>query len=88
MGSGFGFIFQPTFLNEQNSLTSDFDLEDTIGSWYLITLLHIWMLLVRISEPGKRSEYFKRQLIKRLQVDLMERVSLLGVLSLIPGFTI
>lgn len=60
-------------------LPTDFELSDVIGSWLLVSQLHSWMILVRISEPGKTSEYYKRQLIKRMQTDLESRVNRMGV---------
>lgn len=57
----------------------DFELDDTISSWFQITMLHVWMILVRISDSSKQSEYFKHQVIKRMWEDLSIRISKLGV---------
>lgn len=43
-------------------------------------MIHNWMCLVKISEPGRDSEYFKRQYILRMQEDLRARINALGVI--------
>lgn len=55
-----------------------FEMKDSVSSWFLITMLHNWMILVRLTQSDKRSEYFKSQLIKRQWEDYSARISKLG----------
>lgn len=52
---------------------------DTATSWFHITMLHIWIILIRVSTQNPETEFFKQEIIKRMREDLKMRTSKLGV---------
>nr|XP_045597589.1 ubiquinol-cytochrome-c reductase complex assembly factor 1-like [Procambarus clarkii] len=67
------------------ALASDFfrvcDLPDTFYSWFLVTELHIWMLMVRLMAEGEEGRYTRNSLIEALWEDCDARSKKLGSLA-------
>ncbi|XP_042862636.1 ubiquinol-cytochrome-c reductase complex assembly factor 1-like [Penaeus japonicus] len=58
------------------------DLPDTFFSWFLVTELHIWMLMVRLMAEGKEGRFTRNALIEALWEDADARSKKLGAASL------
>lgn len=52
---------------------------DTFFSWFLITELHIWMLMVRFMAEGKYGKIARNALVEALWDDVEVRSKKLGV---------
>ncbi|GLH11754.1 Protein of unknown function [Gryllus bimaculatus] len=59
-----------------------FDLEDSFFSWFLITELHVWMLLVRAMAEGKEGRFLRNRIIEAMWEDVSTRAKKLDVHSL------
>jgi cytochrome b pre-mRNA-processing protein 3 len=61
----------------------DFDLPDTFNSWFLVTELHVWMLLVRAmaegSESGQNGRFLRNCIVEAMWADVNARAKKLGV---------
>lgn len=60
-------------------LNVDFNISDSYFSWFLVTELHVWMLMVRASAEGKEGKYIRDELVTRMWEDNTERMKLLAV---------
>lgn len=60
-------------------------LPDTFQSWFLITHLHVWMLLVRLKREGEDGDYLIRQLSVTFWHDVESRMRALGVSLSLPS---
>lgn len=58
------------------------DLPDTFFSWFLVTELHIWMLMVRLMAEGNEGRFTRNALIEALWEDADARSKKLGAASL------
>lgn len=56
----------------------DFNMPDTFFSWFLVTELHVWMLMVRFMAEGKLGHIARNSLVEEMWVDVNNRVKLLG----------
>lgn len=60
-----------------------FKLPDTFNSWFLITELHTWMLLVRAmaegSETGQDGRFMRNCIVEAMWADVNKRAKKLGV---------
>ncbi|XP_057558471.1 ubiquinol-cytochrome-c reductase complex assembly factor 1 isoform X2 [Hippopotamus amphibius kiboko] len=56
---------------------------DTFNSWFLITLLHVWMCLVRMKQEGRSGKYMCRIIVHFMWEDVEQRGRIMG-LSLDP----
>uniref|UniRef100_A0A8C4L8N4 Ubiquinol-cytochrome c reductase complex assembly factor 1 n=1 Tax=Equus asinus TaxID=9793 RepID=A0A8C4L8N4_EQUAS len=56
---------------------------DTFNSWFLITLLHVWMCLVRMKQEGRSGKYMCRIIVHFMWEDVEQRGRVMGVNSYI-----
>ncbi|XP_060238969.1 ubiquinol-cytochrome-c reductase complex assembly factor 1 isoform X3 [Meriones unguiculatus] len=56
---------------------------DTFNSWFLITLLHVWMCLVRMKQEGRTGKYMCRVIVHFMWEDVEQRGRVMGVNSYI-----
>ncbi|XP_051835150.1 ubiquinol-cytochrome-c reductase complex assembly factor 1 [Antechinus flavipes] len=56
---------------------------DTFNSWFLITLLHVWMCLVRMKQEGRSGNYMCRIIVHFMWEDVEQRGRVMGVNSYI-----
>ncbi|XP_038606216.1 ubiquinol-cytochrome-c reductase complex assembly factor 1 isoform X2 [Tachyglossus aculeatus] len=54
---------------------------DTFNSWFLITLLHVWMCLVRMKQEGRAGKYMCRTIVHFMWEDVEQRGRVMGVNS-------
>ncbi|XP_008838966.1 ubiquinol-cytochrome-c reductase complex assembly factor 1 isoform X2 [Nannospalax galili] len=54
---------------------------DTFNSWFLITLLHVWMCLVRMKQEGRSGKYMCRIMVHFMWEDVEQRGRVMGVNS-------
>lgn len=59
----------------------DFNMPDTFFSWFLVTELHVWMLMVRFMAEGKYGHIARNSLVEEMWVDVNNRVKLLGKIA-------
>ncbi|KAK2509687.1 hypothetical protein MC885_007746 [Smutsia gigantea] len=52
---------------------------DTFNSWFLITLLHVWMCLVRMKQEGRSGKYMCRIIVHFMWEDVEQRGRVMGV---------
>ena len=52
---------------------------DTFYSWFLVTELHVWMLLVRFMSEGTNGEEVRNLLVKTMWNDVNKRSKQLDV---------
>ncbi|XP_053202430.1 ubiquinol-cytochrome-c reductase complex assembly factor 1-like [Panonychus citri] len=53
-------------------------LPDTYFSWFLVTQLHVWMIMVKCNAAGSDGKYIAREFVARLWEDAHERMKRLG----------
>ncbi|XP_032206753.1 ubiquinol-cytochrome-c reductase complex assembly factor 1 isoform X3 [Mustela erminea] len=51
---------------------------DTFNSWFLITLLHVWMCLVRMKQEGRSGKYMCRIIVHFMWEDVEQRGRVMG----------
>ncbi|XP_049543356.1 ubiquinol-cytochrome-c reductase complex assembly factor 1 [Anopheles darlingi] len=60
-----------------NEFFTQFDMPDTFNTWFLITELHVWMLLVRSmaegSEKGAAGRYLRNSIVETMWNDVTTR---------------
>ena len=56
----------------------DFNMPDTFYSWFLITELHVWMLMVRFMAEGAYGKVVRNNIVDAMWTDVMVRVNKLG----------
>ncbi|XP_036758360.2 ubiquinol-cytochrome-c reductase complex assembly factor 1 isoform X1 [Manis pentadactyla] len=56
---------------------------DTFNSWFLVTLLHVWMCLVRMKQEGRSGKYMCRVIVHFMWEDVEQRGRVMGVNSYI-----
>lgn len=56
-----------------------FSLPDTFFSWFLITELHVWMLLVRTMNEGDDGRFARNCVVEAMWQDVSMRAKKLGV---------
>lgn len=62
---------------------NDFNMPNTFNSWFLVTELHVWMLLLRSmaegSESGEDGRFLRNCIVETLWGDVNTRAKKLGV---------
>jgi len=56
---------------------------DTFFSWFLVTELHVWMIMVRYMAEGKNGKLIRDNVIAAMWEDTDARINNLGVCSII-----
>lgn len=52
---------------------------DTLQSWFIVTHLHLWMVLVRLKREGPDGDYLLRQVVETFWFDVKNRMEAMGV---------
>jgi len=52
---------------------------DTFYSWFLVTELHVWMLMVRTMAEGEEGRYVRNNIVEAMWEDVITRVKKLEV---------
>lgn len=64
------------------AIFSQFNLPNTFNSWFLVTELHVWMLLVRAmaegSETGEDGRFMRNCIVEAMWADVNSRAKKLG----------
>ncbi|XP_049856757.1 ubiquinol-cytochrome-c reductase complex assembly factor 1-like [Schistocerca gregaria] len=60
-----------------------FQMPDTLNSWFLITELHVWMLMVRSMAADKEGRYLRNIIVEAMWNDVSARAKKLGAAN--PG---
>lgn len=63
----------------------EFQMPDTLNSWFLITELHVWMLMVRAMAADKEGRYVRNFIVEAMWNDVSARAKKLGAAN--PGLT-
>nr|CAD7576457.1 unnamed protein product [Timema californicum] len=58
---------------------AEFKLPDTFLSWFLVTELHVWMMLVRLMAEGKDGRFTRNIVVEAMWSDTNTRAKKLGV---------
>ncbi|KZC03842.1 Ubiquinol-cytochrome c reductase complex chaperone CBP3 like protein, partial [Dufourea novaeangliae] len=58
----------------------DYNMPDTFFSWYLVTELHVWMLMVRFMGEGEEGKLVRNNLAEAMWQDVDGRMSKLAVI--------
>lgn len=61
----------------------DLNMPDTFFSWFLVTELHVWMIMVRYMAEGNAGKIVRNNLVATLWQDTNARVENLGVSNII-----
>lgn len=61
----------------------DFNMADTFFSWFLVTELHLWMIMVRYMAEGNAGKLVRNNAVATLWEDTTARVQNLGVSNII-----
>jgi len=61
----------------------DFNLADTFFSWFLVTELHVWMIMVRYMADEKDGKLVRNHVVAAMWDDTKARVDNLGVSNII-----
>lgn len=56
----------------------EMSLPDTFNSWFIVTELHIWMLMVRVMDEGDDGRYIRNCIVASLWDDTREKIKKLG----------
>ena len=59
----------------------EWQLPDTFFSWFLLTQLHVWIMLCRAMRDGPEGLYLRNEICNRLWEDTDTRLKLLGSVS-------
>jgi cytochrome b pre-mRNA-processing protein 3 len=52
---------------------------DTFNSWFLVTELHVWMLMVRAMAEGDEGRFVRNNIVEAMWEDVITRVKKLEV---------
>ncbi|KAI4459676.1 ubiquinol-cytochrome c reductase complex assembly factor 1 family member [Holotrichia oblita] len=63
---------------DKGTFFEEFNLPDTFYSWFVITELHVWMLMVRCMAEGDDGRYVRNRIVQALWSDVGLRVKKLG----------
>lgn len=56
----------------------EMSLPDTFNSWFIVTELHIWMLMVRVMEEGDDGRYIRNCIVAALWEDTRQKIKNIG----------
>jgi cytochrome b pre-mRNA-processing protein 3 len=52
----------------------EFELPDTYYGWFLVTELHVWLLMSRVMSEGPEGRFLRNQLVEAMWADSTERL--------------
>ncbi|KRT80705.1 hypothetical protein AMK59_5879, partial [Oryctes borbonicus] len=78
-----GFLLYESIADKINYVDffEEFNLPDTFYSWFVITELHVWMLMVRCMAEGEDGRYVRNRIVQALWSDVGLRVKKLGAMN-------
>ncbi|XP_022919312.1 ubiquinol-cytochrome-c reductase complex assembly factor 1 [Onthophagus taurus] len=59
----------------------EFNLPDTFYSWFVITELHVWMLMVRCMAEGDNGRFVRNHIVEAMWADVGQRVKKIGAVN-------
>jgi len=62
-----------------NMFFVDFNMTDTFFSWFLVTELHVWMIMVRYMADEKDGKIIRNSAVAAMWEDTQARIENLGV---------
>lgn len=62
-----------------NEFFDEFALPDTFYSWFVITEIHVWMLMVRCMAEGEDGRVMRNSVVQAMWADVALRAKKLGV---------
>lgn len=63
---------------DYNAFFKEFDMPDTFNAWFLITELHVWMLMARVMAQPKYGRFIRNIIVEALWKDVSLRAKKLG----------
>jgi len=63
-----------TQLIDYEMFISELDLPDTFNSWFKITQLHLWLIMVRLSELGEEGRFLRNSMMQWVWKDVEKRI--------------
>jgi cytochrome b pre-mRNA-processing protein 3 len=54
-------------------------MEDTLFSWFLVTEMHVWMLMLRLMQEGEKGLKLRNSIVLAMWNDVNIRARKLGV---------
>lgn len=63
-----------------NEFVNKFNLPNSFNSWFLVTELHVWMLMVRAMGEIEHGEVVRNRIVESMWTDVVKRVQ-----KLVPG---
>lgn len=78
-----GYLRYGHIVNKLNysAFYEEFKMPDTFFSWFLVTELHVWMLMVRYMGEGKDGKLVRHNLVEAMWKDIDGRVNKLGEIN-------
>lgn len=61
----------------------DFNMADTFFSWFLVTELHVWMIIIRYMAEGDAGKLIRNSIVSTLWQDTNARAENLGVSNIL-----
>jgi cytochrome b pre-mRNA-processing protein 3 len=69
----------PMFANGDSFFVLEFQMPDTFHSWFLVTELHVWMLMVRTMAEGEEGRFIRNNIVEAMWQDISTRAKKLQV---------
>ncbi|XP_019698073.1 ubiquinol-cytochrome-c reductase complex assembly factor 1 isoform X2 [Harpegnathos saltator] len=66
---------------DYNFFYEHFNMPDTLYSWFLVTELHVWMLMVRYMAEKKNGQFMRNEIVTAMWDDTKARTEKLGTIS-------
>ncbi|XP_014770614.1 ubiquinol-cytochrome-c reductase complex assembly factor 1 [Octopus bimaculoides] len=76
--SSYSMYMCSTEIPDYIEMIHDFQLEDTYLSWFLLSELHVWLILVRLSQAQLEGEFVRKNFVKAFWTDVKKRTSKVG----------
>ncbi|XP_076163240.1 ubiquinol-cytochrome c reductase complex assembly factor 1 isoform X1 [Ptiloglossa arizonensis] len=77
-----GYLVYESIVDELNysAFFKDFNMPDTFFSWFLVTELHVWMLMVRFMAEGEKGQMTRDYLVEAMWQNIKGRINVLGTI--------
>jgi cytochrome b pre-mRNA-processing protein 3 len=69
----------PVCADRNHFYVLEFQMADTFYSWFLITELHVWMLMVRTMAEGEEGRFVRNNMVEAMWQDISTRAKKLEV---------
>ena len=81
--SGFKLYESVTNQVDYNEYFQALNMPDTFYSWFLVTEVHVWMLMARVMNEGENGRWVRNAIVEAMWQDVEYRSKQLGVLQLL-----